>query len=139
MKIEMFVAATSVDGRGAAGVVMVATDPHRRVQVREFAFSLIGTSTDLAHVQAARLALASVKPACRNFPTVLVTDNPILAAAVVGDAMDDSPQVVELRRWCGYYANLDVEVVAVAHHRLDRAQQLADGGTSHDSLTRLEK
>jgi hypothetical protein len=145
MKLDICVAGASRDeGQiscvGGAGMVLTFTDKDDRIQRREFYFSLGGSGQLLAEIQAARLALASVAPMFRLYPTVLYTTS-LGLAGILTDKISQSTftaQIAELLRWYGYYKNIAAEVVSDSE-LLSLATRLAHTGLEsqkhHDSLT----
>jgi len=78
--------------------------------IRRFSYGLGDSGQDLADLQAVRLALASVGPDFRKYPTEIFVNNQIafdaVAAKPVPEAFNDKSVIKGLRKWAGFYDNL---------------------------------
>lgn len=112
---------------GGCGVVLIATDEHKRKQKREFSFGLGNSPQILTDIQACRLALSSVIPASRHTEVMLYLDNPEVASVLTNDTTIAAfkEQIAELKRWKSYYKNLTINVVDESNLKLSRARELA--------------
>lgn len=124
---------------GGCGVVLRYSDDHGRSRSREMHFGLGNSDQLLCEWQAARIGLASVVPGFRTVKVSLHVES-IALANFLGDKAQTANQVlVELKRWFGYYRDIDVVVHADAVGPMLRARQLALMGQEtqreFDSLT----
>jgi ribonuclease HI len=92
------------------GVIVRFVDEHERVQSRQFGWALGGSTSNLADIMAARLALSSVLPQFRGNHTALHISNMYVFDLLVGEKnpRKNKEEVSELRRWFGYYKDITI-------------------------------
>jgi hypothetical protein len=95
----------------------------------------------LSDVQAVRLALSSIIPAMRGYPTNLFITNQDVANFITSPAimLGYREQINELKRWYSYYKDIAVNLLTNSHSYYNRACELArqglDSQISYDSGT----
>ena len=125
--------------KGGCGIILVSTDKYGRTQHREFHYGLGNSNLDLAELQAVRLAMASVSPANRA-DKVTVTTNSVLVATILTDDADTDvikgkqKIIAEVRKWYGFYKNIEIVVAAGNDRHMDRALELARKGLTTQSV-----
>lgn len=112
------------------GVVVVFTDDQNRVQSRAFSYGLGNSSQDLADLQAVRLALASIKSSFRSDTSVLHTSSDYVIQVMChqGGSQENTREIVEARKWFGFYGNVSVAKEDSNHALMMRARSLAKMG-----------
>lgn len=115
MKLDIYCAAETRDhGKltqlSGAGFVLVMVDKYNRSQTREFYYGLGGSDNELANVQSARLALASVLPSFRMTETEFHVSDKNVANLLQNSSHSDSDSkaIKELRRWFNYYRDIRI-------------------------------
>lgn len=117
------------------GVILVYTDNHNRVSFRSAKYGLGYSTQNMANLQAARLALASVKSHYRDQSTVLHTNSEYVARMLKRDGQNfvmspakNAEIVEEMRRWFSYYKNISVIVENQNDEHMLQAKDLAEVG-----------
>lgn len=113
------------------GIVIVFTDDHNRVKFRSFQYGLGNSSQNLADLQAIRLALSSVTSMFRSGRADVHTDSPYAAQMLERDGKafvvdSDVNEVIEARRWYGYYGDITVVVEDPQDDSMVQARDLAE-------------
>jgi|10_taG_2_1085330.scaffolds.fasta_scaffold00790_10 hypothetical protein len=133
------------------GIIIRLIDDHDRVQSREFGWALGGSTANLADVQAVRLALSSVLPQFRGYPTILYVNSNYVFNLLEKEnkhtfkatSKKNKSEIEEMRRWFGYYksismvkynqhADMDVEILT---RTIQLAQDALESQQHHDSGT----
>jgi ribonuclease HI len=112
------------------GIIVVFTDDHDRVQSRTFSYGLGNSSQSLAGLQAIRLALASVKSSFRSNTSVLHTTSSHVIQVLChqGGSQEHPDEIVEARKWFGYYNDISVVLEDRNHDLMIQARKLAKVG-----------
>lgn len=132
MRLELYSVGV-VGKQNGAGVVLCALDDHGRTRYRKLGFRLGANSVSQAEIQAARLALASVRAACRSWPAILFVTSNHVPTTLTQPA--EGFLLTELHRWANYYSDLRVEVIPPGGQIMDLALTLAQRAADYDSDT----
>lgn len=124
MKVDLICAGSCRDNGkptqiAGCGVIVELIDDHDRRQIREFGWALGSSTSNLADIQAARLALSSVLPQFRGYYTTLhVCSKYVFNLLSRTDSSKQAPytitpkknlhEISELRKWFGYYKSISV-------------------------------
>jgi len=105
------------------GILLVAVDEIDGIyadrsskMIRKYSYGLGDSGQDLADLQAVRLALASVGPDFRKYPTEIFVNNQIVHD-IVGlrrldpTGEDDEDVIKDLYKWIGFYDNATIKLI----------------------------
>ena len=121
----------------ACGVLLMLTNKDD-VRCRLLGFGLGGSNTDLAKIQAARLALASIDSRYRKTRIIIhLADETVLN--YLKDAKEHTKEVDELVRWCEFYDDLGFTLSSSNNGNImiccSLARTICLSQKSYDSLT----
>lgn len=138
MKIDLYCVGMCRDNGkptqlAGCGVVVVFTDDHSRTSFRSFKWALGNSTQNLADLQAARLALASVKSAFRGATSILHTNSSYVlrmlerdGKAFVVNPKKNTAEVEEVRKWFGFYNDIAAIVENPNDDNMVQARDLAE-------------
>jgi hypothetical protein len=137
MKLDLYcVGVCHDDGEptqiAGCGMVIIFTDDYGRIRARSFGYGLGNSNQNLADLQAARLALASVKPAFRGGISVLHTTNQYVVKMLDRNLSPvlrrNDREIQETRRWYSYYNNITTVLEDHNNSNITQARDLAEIG-----------
>jgi hypothetical protein len=110
-----------------AGIVLIYTDTNGRSSKRSFGWNLGSSSSGLAEIQSARLALCSVLPQFRGYVTKIYTTKRVIKILKgETDPKNNQREVAELRKWYGFYKEIDaIPLSEVSSEDVSEARELA--------------
>lgn len=125
----------------ACGILLKATDKHKRIKIRQMSFWLQNHNEYQAHVKCARLALSSIMPIIRSSEVIICVGNKELADFMTSNENIDNVDgdSHQLQQWISYYGNLSVVLTPDDAGDMLVAKNLArtalDTQQPYDSLT----
>ena len=124
------------------GILLIAIDEIDGIyadrsskMIRKYSYGLGDSGQDLADLQAARLALASVGPDFRKHPTEIFVNNQIVLDIVAAGIFaghtvrfDDEDAIKDLYKWIGFYDNATIKLVESTSDKkyIEEAMSLAE-------------
>lgn len=130
----------------SCGIVIIATDGVA-TKSREFGYALGNSTANMAEIQSIRLALASVAPAHRGSRVAVHTTSKYALKMLEQQAdgtFASTPSknvdiINEMRKWLGYYRDIELVMEIADVPELLRAKELARSAVEHqenyDSLS----